>query len=104
MPLGVNVIRRGLGSQRIALVSAILREAIDYALDHRDEVIRALAAEQRGEAALAETALLDRYLAMYANEDTRVMAPDVRRAIEVLFDRAAKAGLLPADCAIEFAP
>jgi len=91
----VNVIRRGLGSERIALVSAILREAIDYALDHRDEVIRALAAEQRGEAALAETALLDRYLAMYANEDTRVMAPDVRRAIEVLFDRAAKAGLLP---------
>ena len=104
LPLGVNVIRRGLGSERIALLSAILREAIDYALDHRDEIIHALAAEQRGEAALAETALLDRYLAMYANEDTRAMAPDARRAIEVLFDRAAKAGLLPADCRVEWAP
>ncbi|MGB8298624.1 MAG: MqnA/MqnD/SBP family protein [Polyangia bacterium] len=104
LPLGVNVIRRGLGSERIALVSAILREAVDYALDHRDEVIRALAAEQRGEAALAQTALLDRYLGMYANEDTRAMAPDSRRAIEVLFDRAAKARLLPAGCSIEWAP
>ena len=104
LPLGVNVIRRELGRERIALVSAVLRAAIDYALDHRDEVIRALAAEQRGEAALAQTALLDRYLAMYANQDTRVLAPDTRRAIEVLFDRAAKAGLLPAGCSIEWAP
>jgi 1,4-dihydroxy-6-naphthoate synthase len=104
LPLGVNVIRRGLGPERIALVSVVLRDAIAYALDHRDEVIRAIAAEKRGEAALAETALLDRYLAMYANEDTRAMASDARRAIEVLFDRAAKAGLLPAGCSIEFAP
>jgi predicted solute-binding protein len=41
---------------------------------------------------------------MYANEDTRAMAPDARRAIEVLFDRAAKAGLLPPGRLIEFAP
>ena len=104
LPLGVNVIRRGLGAERIALVSAILRDAIAYALDHRDEVIRVLAAEPRGEPALAEIALLDRYLGMYANQDTRAMAPDARRAIEVLFDRAAKAGLLPAGCRIDWAP
>jgi len=104
LPLGVNVIRRGLGSERVAQVSAILGAAIAYALDHRDEVIRSIAAEKRGEAALAETALLDRYLAMYANEDTRAMAPDARRAIEVLFDRAAKAGLLPAGCRVDWAP
>jgi 1,4-dihydroxy-6-naphthoate synthase len=104
LPLGVNVIRRGLGAETIASVSAILRDAIAYALDHRDEVIRALAAEKRGEPALAETALLDRYLAMYANQDTRAMAPDARRAIEVLFDRAAKAGLLPAGGPIDWAP
>jgi 1,4-dihydroxy-6-naphthoate synthase len=104
LPLGVNVIRRGLGANRIALVSAILREAIAYALDHRDEVIRVLAAEPRGEPALAQTELLDRYLGMYANQDTRAMAPDARRAIEVLFNRAAKAGLLPAGISIDWAP
>jgi 1,4-dihydroxy-6-naphthoate synthase len=104
LPLGVNVIRRGLGAERIALASAILREAIAYALDHRDEVIRVLAADPRGEPALAQTKLLDRYLGMYANQDTRAMAPDARRAIELLFDRAAKAGLLPAGISIDWAP
>jgi 1,4-dihydroxy-6-naphthoate synthase len=104
LPLGVNVIRRGLGAETIAAVSAVLRDSIAYALDHRDEVIRVLAAEKRGEPALAETALLDRYLGMYANQDTRAMAPDVRRAIEVLFERAAKGGLLPAGCPIDWAP
>jgi 1,4-dihydroxy-6-naphthoate synthase len=104
LPLGVNVIRRGLGAPTIASVSAVLRDAIAYALAHREEVIRVLAAEKRGEPALAETALLDRYLGMYANEDTRAMAPDARRAINVLFDRAAKSGLLPAGCPIDWAP
>ena len=104
LPLGVNVIRRGLGARPIALVSAILRDAIAYALDHRNEVIRVLAAEPRGEPALAQTELLDRYLGMYANQDTRAIAPDARRAIEVLFDRAAKAGLLPAGISIDWAP
>ena len=104
LPLGVNVIRRGLGAEAIALVSAVLRDAIAYALDHRDEVIGVLAAEKRGEPALADTALLERYLDMYANQDTREMAPDVRCAIEVLFERAAKAGLLPAGCSVDWAP
>ena len=104
LPLGVNVIRRGLGAETIALVSAVLRDAVAYALDHRDEVIPVLAAEKRGEPALADTALLERYLDMYANQDTREMAPDVRCAIEVLFERAAKAGLLPAGCSVDWAP
>jgi 1,4-dihydroxy-6-naphthoate synthase len=104
LPLGVNVIRRALGAQTIALVSDVLRAAISYALDHRDEVIRAIASEKRGDAALSESGLLDRYLGMYANDDTRTMAPDVRQAIDVLFDRAATAGLLPAGCKVAWAP
>jgi 1,4-dihydroxy-6-naphthoate synthase len=104
LPLGVNVIRRDLGQETIALVSDVLRAAIVYALDHRDDVIRAIAGEKRGEAALSESALLDRYLGMYANEDTRTMAPDARQAIDVLFERAAQAGLLPAGCRVTWAP
>ena len=104
LPLGVNVIRRKLGERAIALVSDVLRAAIVYALNHREEVIRAIAGEKRGDAALSERALLDRYLGMYANADTRTMAPDVRQAIEVLFGRAAEAGLLPAGCNVAWAP
>jgi 1,4-dihydroxy-6-naphthoate synthase len=104
LPLGVNVIRRDLGQPTVALVSQVLREAIAYALDHREEVIQTIAGEKRGEAALAETALLDRYLGMYANDDTRTMAPDACRAIEVLFERAERAGLLPAGGKVTWAP
>lgn len=104
LPLGVNVIRRGLGPALVATLSAILREAIAWALAHRDEVIATLTAEKRGDAALAQATLLDRYLGMYANEDTLTMAPDVRQAIDVLFARAHAAGLLPASGPVAWAP
>jgi 1,4-dihydroxy-6-naphthoate synthase len=104
LPLGVNVIRRGLGEATIAKVSQVLRDSVAFALAHRQEAIRAIAGERRGDAALADRALLDRYLGMYANDDTRAMAPDVRQALDVLFARAAAAGLLPAGCRIDWAP
>jgi 1,4-dihydroxy-6-naphthoate synthase len=104
LPLGVNVIRRGLGADTIALVSDVLRAAIAYALGHREEIIRVIASEKRGDAALSERALLDRYLGMYANDDTRSMAADVRQAIDVLFVRAGAAGLLPDGCQASWAP
>ena len=103
LPLGVNVIRRALGPAVVAEVSRVLRAAIAWALAHRSEVIDLLSREPRGDAALARTELLDRYLAMYANDDTAAMAPDVRRAIDVLFERALRAGLLPAGT-VEWAP
>jgi len=104
LPLGVNVIRRGLGEACIAEISRVLSDAIAWALAHRDEVIGAIAGESRGDQALGRTELLDTYLGMYANADTSSMAPDVRRAIEVLFEEAKKAGLLPAGTPIAWAP
>jgi 1,4-dihydroxy-6-naphthoate synthase len=104
LPLGVNVIRRALGRELVADVSDVLREAIGYALAHRDEVIRELVTEDRGEAALAQATLLDRYLALYANEDTRHMAPDVRAGIDELFSRTREAGLLERSFTVEWAP
>jgi 1,4-dihydroxy-6-naphthoate synthase len=104
LPLGVNVIRRALGADTVARVSSVLSDAIRWALAHRDEIITSIAAEDRGDAALADPGLLDRYLGMYANEDTAAMAPDVRRAIEVLFDRARAAGLLDAAVGVDWAP
>jgi 1,4-dihydroxy-6-naphthoate synthase len=103
LPLGVNVIRRALGPARLAQVSGVLRDAIRWALDNRGELIERIAGESRGDQALGRTALLDRYLDMYANEDTLAMAPDVRRAIDELFARARAAGLL-SSAAVEWAP
>lgn len=107
LPLGVNVVSRALPPEVIAATSAVLREAIRWALEHRDEVLRDIAAEggaARGDAALGQAALLDRYLGMYANQDTAEMAPDVHRGIDALFARAQAAGLLAGDVRVEWAP
>jgi len=104
LPLGVNVIRRGLGLDVIGRVSKVLFDSIGYGLAHRDAIIQAIAAADRGDAALANGTLLDRYLGMYANEDTRAMSEDTRAGLVALYGRAAAMGLLPPDVAIDFSP
>jgi 1,4-dihydroxy-6-naphthoate synthase len=103
LPLGGNVIRRGLGPELVARVTRLCGESIEWAFAHRDEVISALlAAETRADVGL-DRPMLDRYLSMYANEDTRRFAPDVRKAVEELFARGVRAGLLPEGSRADFA-
>ncbi|HEX4445941.1 MAG TPA: MqnA/MqnD/SBP family protein, partial [Polyangiaceae bacterium] len=94
LPLGGNAIRRGLGPELVAKVSRLCQASIAWALENREETMRALLGEEsRGDLALDRT-LLDRYLAMYANTDTLTAPDDVRRAIEEMYKRAYAAGLL----------
>ena len=104
LPLGGNAIRRGLGAERIAQVSRLCQESIRWALAHREEVMAALLdAESRGGVGL-DRAMLDRYLTMYANEDTLRMAPDAVEGVRELFRRGRAAGLLPPGGDVELAP
>ncbi|WP_394844636.1 hypothetical protein LZC95_47225 [Pendulispora brunnea] len=104
LPLGGNAIRRGLGEVTIAKVSRLCRASIAWALEHREEMMASLlSAEKRTDLPL-DRALLDRYLAMYANEDTREMKPDVVNAIRELYRRGVAAGLLPETARLELAP
>jgi predicted solute-binding protein len=98
------VIRRGLGPDLVARVSRVLRRSITWAIANRDQVIGAMATEERGEKRLKEPGLLDEYLKLYANEDTASMADDARRGIDCLFERARTAGLLPGTVTIDWAP
>lgn len=104
LPLGGNAIRRGLGAERIARISDICRRSIAWALEHRDELMSALLAEESRDGVHLERELLDRYLAMYANEDTLAMADDVTRAIDDLFRRGHERGILPTRVHPELAP
>jgi 1,4-dihydroxy-6-naphthoate synthase len=104
LPLGVNVIRRALGAPLVAHVSGVLRASIGWALANREEMIALIAAEDRGDKALSDKALIDHYLNLYANNDTAAIADDARRAVEVLFAEARAAGLLGASAPIEWAP
>ena len=100
LPLGVNVIRRALGDDLVAKTSRVCKRSIAWALDHRDEVMLALR-----DTTPLDAAGLDRYLAMYANdEDTREMRSDVISAMEALFVEAAKRNLIARAPTIELAP
>ncbi len=104
LPLGGNAIRRSLGAGRVAKVSRLCHASIAWALEHREETMRALLErETRAELAL-DPEMLDRYLAMYANADTLHAAPDVRVAIDTLYARAHAAGLLDRLVQAELAP
>jgi 1,4-dihydroxy-6-naphthoate synthase len=104
LPLGGNAIRRGLGPELVAKVSRLCRASIAWALANREETMRALLDhESRVDLAL-DRATLDRYLAMYANEDTLDAPDDVRRAIDAMYSRAHAAGVLAEETRGEFAP
>ena len=103
LPLGGNAIRRALGMELVTKVSRLCRASIAWALANRDETIEALLGrEARADLAL-DRALLDRYLAMYANADTLSPPDDVPRAIDELYARAHAAGLMAEAPAVEMA-
>jgi 1,4-dihydroxy-6-naphthoate synthase len=99
LPLGGNVIRRGLGDDAIGRASGMLRASIEYALSHRDEALDELTAERRE----LTRAQADQYLRLYANDDTLDYGEDGRRAMQILLSDAAEAGLL-VRAPVEFSP
>jgi 1,4-dihydroxy-6-naphthoate synthase len=104
LPLGGNVISRALGPELVAEVSGLLRESIRYALTHRDEALSALLSAETRPGVPRERPLFDRYLAMYANQDTLDYGEIGRRAIQDMLDRGHVAGLIPHRTLAEFAP
>jgi 1,4-dihydroxy-6-naphthoate synthase len=104
LPLGGNAIRRGLGTDRVAKVSRLCRASIAWSLANRPAAMEELLkAESRTDLAL-DAATLDRYLTMYANDDTLDARPDVRRAIDEMYARGHAAGVLDVLARAEFAP
>jgi 1,4-dihydroxy-6-naphthoate synthase len=95
LPLGGNAIRKGLGEEVIREVSLAIKQSIDWALQHRDLLIQELlAAETRKDVPLTRT-MLDRYLDMYANQDTSWYPDDARQACERLVNEGISLGLFP---------
>jgi 1,4-dihydroxy-6-naphthoate synthase len=90
LPLGANALRRD--TPRPGQVAAVLRDSVGWALAHEDEVVDWLLS--RG-SVLGTADRVRRYLAMYANERTLDCGPDGRAAVDLLFERAVAAGLLP---------
>jgi 1,4-dihydroxy-6-naphthoate synthase len=91
LPLGGNVIRRDLGSDRMHEVAVLLKASIAYGLEHRDQAIEYALQFGRG----LDTDLTDRFVEMYVNKWTLDYGERGRAAVRALLTRAFEAGLAP---------
>ena len=98
LPLGGNVIRRSLGPELMASVSAALKESIQYALDHREQALEYAMQFARD----LDARLADRFVGMYVNERTLDYGPDGKEAVRRLLDMGHKAGIIPHEAKIDF--
>ena len=98
LPLGGNVIRRGLGTHVRREVARVVKESIQYALDHREEALVYATQFSRG----LDPSTTDRFVAMYVNDWTLDYGERGRRAVQMLLDRGCESGILPERVQAEF--
>jgi 1,4-dihydroxy-6-naphthoate synthase len=91
LPVGLNVIRRDLGSTVMQRICSGIRNSLEYALEHSDEVLSRVNRLGRG----ADGECTKQFVSMFANQDSLRMPPDVRTALRVLFCQVVDLGLSP---------
>ncbi len=89
LPVGLNLIRRDLGDVAMRSIAIALRRSLQHGLDHPDEVMARVSRFGRG----AEGRCTEPFVRMFANKDSLRIAPDVRRALRLLFCQAVDQGL-----------
>jgi 1,4-dihydroxy-6-naphthoate synthase len=98
LPLGGNVVRRDLGEEVIAQVARDLKASIEYSLAHRADALAHARQYNRG----ISDQRTDEFVGMYVNDWTVDYGERGRAAVQLLLDRAAEAGIIPAPVAVEF--
>ena len=93
IPLGGIMARRALGEDAIRAVDDAIRRSVEHAFAHPDasrEYVRAHAQEMDDDVAR-------QHIALYVNPFSVDVGDPGERAIRELFERAARAGIIPAD-------
>jgi 1,4-dihydroxy-6-naphthoate synthase len=98
LPLGVNVIRKDLGPERLRQLSRILHRSIEYGLTHREEGLDYALEFARG----MERSLADKFVGMYVNDWTLNMGDAGKEAIRLFLKRGHEAGVLSVLPPVEF--
>jgi len=91
LPLGANGIRKDLGAETIAEVHRLLKQSIQYGLEHRDDALDYAQEFGRG----LDRAKADKFVGMYVNDWTLDFGPRGRQAVTELLARGHKAGVIP---------
>lgn len=91
LPLGANVIRRDLGTEKIRKITALLKQSIQYSLDHRSRGLEYAMTYARD----METDLADKFVGMYVNDYTLDYGEKGRTGVRELLHRGNAAGIIP---------
>jgi 5,8-dihydroxy-2-naphthoate synthase len=98
LPLGGNVIRRSLDPNTVRQANELLRESIEYALEHREEALAYAMQFARG----LELPAAEHFVSMYVNEWTLDYGERGRQAVQTLLDRGFEARVIPRAVTAEF--
>ena len=98
LPLGGNCIRKDLGRETMQEVTDILKESIQFSLDHRAEAVEYALQYGRD----LDRELADRFVGMYVNHWTLDYGDRGRAAIDRILAEGAAAGLVPKVSGIEY--
>jgi len=91
IPLGGIVIKRSVPDEVKQRVNRVLRRSVEYAFAHRTaslDYVRAHAQEMSED-------VMYRHIDLYVNEYSVDLGVEGRRAVELLFERAAASGIIP---------
>ena len=98
LPLGANALLRSLPPEVQSECCRLMRESIQYALDHREEALTyALQFARDMDARMA-----DKFIGMYVNHYTVDCGDIVPKAAQKLLDMGYEAGLIPQRVELEF--
>lgn len=98
LPLGGNAIRRDLGPKVMQDVTRLLKESIQYALDHRAEALAYALQFGRD----LDRSQADKFVGMYVNDWTIDFGERGRKAVATLLQRAYDAKIIPQPVQVEF--
>jgi len=97
LPLGANALRRDLSKEVQSECTRMMRDGIQYALEHREEALNYALQFSRD----LDPALADQFVGMYVNHHTQDGGDIVPKAAQKLLDLGYEAGLIPHKTIIE---
>ena len=93
-----HVLRRDLPADVASEANHLMRESIQYALDHREEALNYAMQFARD----MESPLAEKFVGMYVNHFTVDCGDLVPRAAQKLLDMGYEAGIIPNRVTVEF--
>jgi 1,4-dihydroxy-6-naphthoate synthase len=89
LPVGLNVIRRDLGTSAMQRICTALRRSLQHGLEHPREALARVCRHGRG----PEGQCTNQFVSMFANEDSVCLPDDARMGLHVLLAQSVDLGL-----------